>query len=354
MSEGNYSYKFCPKCGARANSDSAFCVKCGAPLRPSNTETKTSAQGSGQAAASQSAAKPQQKKGSAKGAIVMIALAALVVWALFSGSTQHYKDYPSAGAHVLPQMLKHDETLYVSMSTADYNPFLGGQSLADKILTEAERYSGKAAEGERLGLLCWPTQVETYQTGKKGDVYDLNLKIHMQYFLTEAQDKELAASVQSILSGLRLDGLSDYEKVRAIYNYICAHVTYDYDRLEDDSDVLKYTAYAAVKRGTAVCSGVADLFYYLANSAGVETHIKTNTIHAWNFVKLGGKYYYLDATWDLGKNEANYDYFLKGSVDFQHYGGILIGLHGAGNLLTNTDKGYDFSHYEYGSPLNDR
>ncbi|MBR3505284.1 MAG: zinc-ribbon domain-containing protein [Clostridia bacterium] len=366
MSEGNYNYKFCPKCGARADSGDAFCVNCGAPLRQPAAQTQTTAQTAarpGNQTSAQTAAqtftqtaapKPAEKKCGAKG-VVLVIIAAVILWAIFGNGSSNkvYKDYASAGAHVKAQILKHDEILYVSLNTRDYNKFLGGTPIANKILTQAFAYDKSADKGERLGLISWATQVEAYQMPQKDGSDNLNLKIHMRYFLTEDQEKELATAAQRILSSLNLSGKSDYEKVRAIYNYICSHMTYDYARLDDDSDVLKYTAYGAVKRSTAVCSGIADLFYYLANSAGVETHIKTNSVHAWNFVRLGGKYYYLDATWDLGKSEANYDYFLKGSADFQHYGGLQIGLFGNGNLLTDTDKGYTFSSFEYGSPYND-
>ena len=39
--------------------------------------------------------------------------------------------------------------------------------------------------------------------------------------------------------------------------------------------------------------------------------------HAWNLVRINGMYYYCDSTWDSGKPESQYQYFLKGQDDFE-------------------------------------
>ena len=166
-------------------------------------------------------------------------------------------------------------------------------------------------------------------------------------YTTAEQDKAFEDAVKNTLAQLHIEGMSDYEKVRAIYNYICTSVTYDHARLEDDSYTLKYTGYAALINHTAVCAGVADLFYWMANSAGLEARVVTSSTNAWNFVKLDGKCYYLDATWDLGCSESQYQFFLKGKYDFNHFVKYELSLFGFGNQLTDTDKDYTFSDYAY-------
>lgn len=99
---------------------------------------------------------------------------------------------------------------------------------------------------------------------------------------------------------------------------MCSSISYDYDNLEDDTYMLKYTAYAALINRTAVCQGYANLFYRLALEAGVDARLITGTGngggHAWNIANLGDSYYYLDSTWDAGR--ASYKYYLKGKTDF--------------------------------------
>ena len=110
---------------------------------------------------------------------------------------------------------------------------------------------------------------------------------------------------------------TDYQKITAIYNYICTNVRYDYEHKDDNTYALKQTAYAAAIHKTAVCQGYATLFYRLALEAGVDCRYITGYAgegHAWNLVKVDGQYYYLDSTWDEGKFQ--YGYFLKSAADF--------------------------------------
>ncbi|MBR3704977.1 MAG: leucine-rich repeat protein [Oscillospiraceae bacterium] len=116
------------------------------------------------------------------------------------------------------------------------------------------------------------------------------------------------------------ESLSDYERLKVIYDYICENVVYDYDNLSNSAYTLKYSAYAALINGTAVCQGYANLLYRMALEAGVDTRIITGYgnggYHGWNIVKLDGKYYYLDATWDAPYFDFGYRWFLLGSNSF--------------------------------------
>lgn len=152
-------------------------------------------------------------------------------------------------------------------------------------------------------------------------VYYLTLIFSIAYYTTAEQEQEMDAAVEDVLDELDLEWhMNDYEKVCSIYDYICNHVTYDYDHLNDDSYKLQFTAYAALVQGKAVCQGYANLFYRLAKEVGLSPRIvrgwqtSSGGGHAWNIVKLGDLYYNLDATWDSSYVQAGYPYnfFLKG------------------------------------------
>ena len=145
------------------------------------------------------------------------------------------------------------------------------------------------------------------------------------WYTTAAQEQQLDGYIRgTILPQLALDGKTAYQKVQAIYGWITKNVSYDYDNLHDNSYLLKYTAYAAAINKTAVCQGYANLFYRLANDAGLDCRIITGVAnggsgaeaHAWNIVRMeDGKYYCVDATWDAGR--SSYRYFLKGLDAFR-------------------------------------
>ena len=64
--------------------------------------------------------------------------------------------------------------------------------------------------------------------------------------------------VSRVLSSLALDGKSQKEKIDAIYNYLIRNVKYVSDaELADESNVIKYSSYAALVQHSAVCQGFA-------------------------------------------------------------------------------------------------
>ena len=50
--------------------------------------------------------------------------------------------------------------------------------------------------------------------------------------------------------------------------------------------------------GKAVCAGYAEAFEMLCNAVGIETICVTSSSHEWNKVKLYGRWYVVDCTWD--------------------------------------------------------
>lgn len=141
------------------------------------------------------------------------------------------------------------------------------------------------------------------------------------YYSSAAQETQVNSAVQSLISELGLtSSSSDYDKILAVYNWMCENITYDYDHLGDESYRLQYTAYAALINKTAVCQGYANLFYRLMLELGVDARIiggvaNTGEGHAWNIVTLSNRdyYYFIDTTWGSQQIWAwTHYYFLRG------------------------------------------
>lgn len=138
----------------------------------------------------------------------------------------------------------------------------------------------------------------------------------VNYFTTAAQEREMDQEVSRVLSSLALDGKSQKEKIDAIYNYLIRNVKYVSDaELADESNVIKYSSYAALVQHNAVCQGFAGAFYRLCLESGIDSRIVSSDAmnHAWNIVELEGSYYHLDATWDINWPNAP-KYYLKGAT----------------------------------------
>lgn len=131
-----------------------------------------------------------------------------------------------------------------------------------------------------------------------------------------AMAAELEAKANEIIAGVP-DG-SDYDKVLYIHDYIAENAVYDHDGANSSNNGLWGTSYGCLVQGSCVCQGYAEAFILLMNKLGIESGICTGSNHAWNYVKLDGKYYWLDITWDDMDSSGNgypakHTYFLINS-----------------------------------------
>ena len=241
-----------------------------------------------------------------------------------------YLTETEAVAALRKQMVARKETMTLNVklpSGTDIEEAVTG--IWDKAM---EHVSGSGTTGDYLhwqhsGYDCPPVDYWDDDTNITFTVtFQRHPKTSAIWFTTAAQEAALTNYIQNtVLPQLSLGGKTTYQKVQAIYNWITANVKYDYSHMNDPTYWPQYTAYAAAVQKKAVCQGYANLFYRLANDAGVDCRIITGKAyngtqtedHAWNIVRMEDeKYYCLDATWDAGSDPKDYDYFLKGLTSF--------------------------------------
>ena len=135
---------------------------------------------------------------------------------------------------------------------------------------------------------------------------------------------ETIAKAKNIIKEIIKPNMSDREKVKAVHDYIvlnCAYGESIIDQIQGHSG----TAYGPLVSNLAVCGGYTHAFNLLMDIVGIESMYVSGNVpdpvigtasHAWNLVKLDGKWYHIDCTWDDpdvdGKmtNVIKYDYFL--------------------------------------------
>lgn len=117
---------------------------------------------------------------------------------------------------------------------------------------------------------------------------------------------------------------SDEEKLLYIHDFICGNVRYDKLKKEYSHEII-----GPMGQGIGVCEGIAKTVKRLCDALGVWCVVALSDNnpdkgiryrHTWNVVRLGGRYYHLDVTFDnsLGEpSQPRYDYFLLS--DKQHY-----------------------------------
>ena len=162
-----------------------------------------------------------------------------------------------------------------------------------------------------------------YSRGKKLNSIEFSGSYNMDVETALKRREEIAAAVDTLLSGIREDA-DDYEKVKYVYETLIRNTDYDLNAADNQN------IYSVFVHHLSVCQGYAKATQYLLNRLGVECTLVLGTVetgegHAWNLVKVDGDYYYVDTTWGdvsyqteepapeegesgLSVPEINYDY----------------------------------------------
>jgi len=122
-------------------------------------------------------------------------------------------------------------------------------------------------------------------------------------------------SIQALATYLTKPARNDREKARAIFRWIANNIDYNVSGFFNGT-YGNSTAEGVLRSGRSVCGGYSNLFESLANASGLETVTITgyakgynytpglkfsgSTNHAWNAVKIDGKWQLVDSTWGAG------------------------------------------------------
>ena len=118
------------------------------------------------------------------------------------------------------------------------------------------------------------------------------------YTYTDSEIDEIQMAMEQSFQEVRAlipEDAGDYEKVRIVYTYVIDHTQYQTG--EDDQSIA-----GVFWKKSAVCAGYAGAVQYLLERLDipciyVDGSTKGSTEgHAWDIVKIGQEYYYVDAT----------------------------------------------------------
>ena len=129
-----------------------------------------------------------------------------------------------------------------------------------------------------------------------GEVTEIEIPYSMPLSLYEKKLEQCEGLIRSI--GEELQGLSDAEKERRVYDILAGTVSYETEK-EDDS-----TAYGALIRHRAKCDGISLAMKWLMDSFGIPSLVLSGREagdprgHAWNSIMINGKYRDVDVTND--------------------------------------------------------
>ena len=122
--------------------------------------------------------------------------------------------------------------------------------------------------------------------------------------------EELLRTVDKVTSQIPA-GSNDYNKALFVHDYIVNNTRYASEKLGLSYNGLWGTAYGCLVDGSAVCQGYAEAYNLIMQKLGIECGVCSGQSdrgsHAWNYVKIDGRYYWVDLTWDDPEAEGDAD-----------------------------------------------
>lgn len=150
----------------------------------------------------------------------------------------------------------------------------------------------------------------------------ITINIHYRQGLDKSKQDKTDAWIKSEYAKLNLGGKTEYQRFLAIYKW-CLKFNYDYS-------YVRWSDYDAMTYGKTVCSGFAMLLDKMCEVGGIDCRCITGFVdsakeyyHAWNYVRIGGKWYFCDPTWDEPDKGKSFNYYLMSYSNPQFSGRII-------------------------------
>lgn len=98
--------------------------------------------------------------------------------------------------------------------------------------------------------------------------------------------------------------MSEYEKARAYYAWICGSCRYDHANAG-----MSHTGYRLFHEGIAVCDGYTAAYNLLLKLEGISCGTSSTADHIWTVAELDGTSCHIDTTWGDQSYGVEYNYF---------------------------------------------
>ena len=147
----------------------------------------------------------------------------------------------------------------------------------------------------------------------------------LEYYLSptseiQSDNDSIKAQANAITNGLT----SDYEKAKAIHDWVCNNIYYDYDMLNKKTPRGNESALSTLSAKHGVCTGFSNLIAAFLRASGIpaktvdgyglvgDEYIWTSAVlqgglanHTWNEAYVDGRWIIIDATWDTANEYEN-------------------------------------------------
>ena len=145
-----------------------------------------------------------------------------------------------------------------------------------------------------------------------------------------AASKLVEKDLKTLADYLSSATVNDFERARSFYVWLTTNISYDMEAYKNGRQRINQSNEDILQRKRAVCFGYAKFFKALCDESGLVCEVisgyskgsLTSTPnleqpdHAWNAVKLEGKWHLLDATWGAGLVYSESEFVHEFSEEF--------------------------------------
>jgi len=162
---------------------------------------------------------------------------------------------------------------------------------------------------ERSGLYAGAYYKDPIKSIRK-DVVDRALK-----FLPSRNYTKKDRMIEQMNLAKKLYSLTDMEAAYMVYKWEFQNLKYDCYNFEHDWSKIDFSDDGTYSSGVGVCDGFAKLYVAMCKGMGIDAYrvvgyskgslftpgeIPDDSDHAWNAIRIDGRYYVLDVTWGIG------------------------------------------------------
>ena len=129
---------------------------------------------------------------------------------------------------------------------------------------------------------------------------------NLESYRAATMEAAIAVHDQFWAGGTIHAGMTEMEKARVYFRWVCENCSYDYGAGNNSLSHIPYTLFA---KNTAVCDGYTGAYNLLLKLEGIDCTSYISGDHIWTVATLDGVEYHIDTTWGDSGSGVNYDYF---------------------------------------------
>lgn len=193
-------------------------------------------------------------------------------------------------------MLSNDQDT-LTLRYSNISP-IGAQKVMDQALSIVKSYVEQCYNAVKCTYTRDGTVTLSFSAANVGD--------RIQTYRESAMAAAIAVHDELWSTGQITAGMTEYEKAKVYYTWICDNCVYDHDAGDQS---LSHIAYSLFQDGTAVCDGYTGAYNMLLKLEDIDCTALSNSSHIWTVATLDGVQYHIDTTWGDSGTSADYDFF---------------------------------------------